>query len=190
MYRSFYRSLALLIAGLIVVSCSSGQRQNNNIATTAEVESQVQTGIDIGQRAPELVFESPDGEKIALSSLRGKIVLIDFWAAWCTPCRAENPNLVRIYKEYRDKQFENGDGFTIYSVSLDRSKDDWVGAIEKDGLEWKYHVSDLKWWQSVPAAMYGVMGIPMNFLIDGDGIIVAKGLRGQYLENKMKELLR
>ena len=84
----------------------------------------------------------------------------------------------------------NGSGFTVYGVSLDKSKESWVAAIEKDGLEWESHVSDLKGWQSVPAAMYGVMGIPMNFLIDGDGIIVAKGLRGEYLDNKLKELLK
>jgi hypothetical protein len=101
----------------------------------------------------------------------------------------ENPNLVRTYLHYKDKEFQNGNGFTVYGVSLDRQKEDWTAAIEKDGLVWEFHVSDLKGWKSVPAAMYGVMQIPSNFLINGDGIIVAKNLRGEFLEQKLKELL-
>jgi thiol-disulfide isomerase/thioredoxin len=147
-------------------------------------------GLNIGDVAPEINFENPDGEKIALSSLRGKMVLIDFWAAWCPPCRRENPNLVRTYNEYKDKKFQNGDGFTIYGVSLDRTKEAWVKAIEDDGLVWENHVSDLKYWSSVPAAMYQVRSIPDNFLIDGDGVIVARRLRGEQLDNALKNLLK
>lgn len=180
----------IFLAALLLLSCASKERKASSSASTEDEKTPVETGIDVGQRAPELSYESPSGEKISLSSLRGKMVLIDFWAAWCSPCRAENPNLVRTYYDYKDKEFVNGSGFTIYGVSLDRQKEDWVAAIKEDGLAWESHVSDLKYWKSVPAAQYGVMQIPSNFLIDGDGIIVAKDLRGQFLGNKLKELLK
>ena len=184
------RTSIIFAAVLFMFACSPGKGEKDGSEANDAVQEEVRTGINIGERAPEMVFKSPEGEKIALTSLRGKMVLIDFWASWCSPCRIENPNLVKMYKHFMDKEFESGSGFTIYGVSLDKSKESWVAAIQKDGLEWESHVSDLKGWQSVPAAMYGVMGIPMNFLIDGDGIIVAKGLRGEYLENKLKELLK
>lgn len=184
------RLVTLAAASILVFSCSAGKGDKDKNQANNTEQDKVETGINIGQRAPELVFESPSGEKIALTSLRGQMVLIDFWASWCSPCRIENPNLVKTYKHFNDKEFVNGSGFTIYGVSLDKSKESWMAAIEKDGLEWEAHVSDLKGWNSVPAAMYGVRGIPMNFLIDGKGIIVAKGLRGVYLDNKLKEFLK
>jgi thiol-disulfide isomerase/thioredoxin len=180
----------LILASLFLLSCKSGGSNNAGLASSDQPQLSINTGIDIGDRAPELVFESPTGEKISLSSLRGKMVLIDFWASWCPPCRQENPNLVKTYSRYKDKTFINGSGFTVYGVSLDRRMEDWTAAIEMDGLVWESHVSDLQGWKSVPAAQYGVMAIPANFLIDGNGIIVAKGLRGEFLDNKLKELLK
>jgi thiol-disulfide isomerase/thioredoxin len=183
-------ALYLIVASLILFSCKAGGDKSSVASTSAEKSNGIKTGIDVGERAPELVFKSPSGEKIALSSLRGKMVLIDFWASWCAPCRAENPTIVRIYKEFKDKTFQDGDGFTIYSVSLDKSKENWVAAIKRDGLVWESQVSDLKWWESVPAAIYGVIEIPSNFLINGDGIIIAKDLHGHFLADKLNALLK
>jgi len=183
-------ALYFIVASLLLYSCKPGGGKSSVTDNSAEISNEIRTGVDVGERAPELVFESPSGEKIALSSLRGKMVLIDFWASWCPPCRAENPNMVRTYKQYKDKTFKDGNGFTIYSVSLDRSKENWVAAIEKDGLEWESHVSDLKWWESVPAAIYGVTQVPSNFLLNGDGIIIAKDLHGHFLSDKLHALLK
>jgi peroxiredoxin len=137
--------------------------------------------LDIGGLAPEIELLSPTGEMVKLSSLRGKVVLIDFWASWCRPCRAENPNVVRVYNQYHDK------GFEVYSVSLDNSADRWKQAITQDGLTWT-HVSDLKGWKSSAAALYKVSGIPKTFLLDQNGRILAKDLRGPALESKLSEI--
>jgi thiol-disulfide isomerase/thioredoxin len=139
--------------------------------------------LSLGSEAPEISLNTPDGKNIKLSSLKGKVVLIDFWASWCRPCRAENPNVVRMYNTYKDK------GFEIYSVSLDKDKEPWVKAISDDHLVWPSHVSDLGYWQSSVVKQYNISGIPFTCLLDKDGKIVAKGLRGEELELKVKELL-
>lgn len=136
----------------------------------------------IGALAPELAFENPDGKILKLSDLRGKYVLIDFWASWCGPCRKENPNVVRLYQQYHEK------GFEVFSVSLDKDKNSWIKAIEKDNLLWPNHVSDLKYWSSQGAKIYGVSSIPSTFLIDKDGRIIGKNLRGSELANKLESL--
>jgi thiol-disulfide isomerase/thioredoxin len=139
--------------------------------------------LSIGSAAPEIVLNTPEGKSIALSSLKGKVVLVDFWASWCRPCRAENPNVVKMYNAYKDK------GFDIYSVSLDKDKDAWMKAIKDDQLLWPSHVSDLGYWQSSVVKQYNISGIPFTCLIDKDGKIVAKGLRGEEMEIKVKQLL-
>jgi thiol-disulfide isomerase/thioredoxin len=137
-----------------------------------------------GQPAPEINLPNPEGKNIPLSSLKGKVVLIDFWASWCGPCRKENPNVVKVYQQYKDK------GFEVYSVSLDKDKNSWIEAIKKDGLIWPSHVSDLAYWNSSVVPQYGFTGIPFTVLIDKEGKIIAKGLRGAQLEEKLAALLQ
>ncbi|MBS1638240.1 MAG: AhpC/TSA family protein [Bacteroidetes bacterium] len=138
--------------------------------------------IAIGAEAPEINLPMPNDKPLALSSLRGKVVLIDFWASWCGPCRKEMPNVKRIYEKYKSK------GFEIYGVSLDKEKEDWLAAISKDGLTWP-QVSDLAYWQSKAAQDYAVQAIPFTVLIDKNGKILAKNLRGAELESKIAEIL-
>ena len=140
----------------------------------------------IGTAAPEINLATPDGKMLSLKSLRGKYVLVDFWASWCGPCRQENPNVVKAYNQFKDK----GQGFTVYSVSLDDNKDRWTKAIAADGLAWPNHVSDLKKWDNAGAAAYGVQAIPQSFLLDPSGNIIGKNLRGPALEAKLAEVLK
>jgi len=154
------------------------QLQVQSIAQELEATKHLQ----VGQPAPEISLPSPEGSPITLSSLKGKVVLIDFWASWCGPCRQENPNVVRVYNEYKSK------GFEIYGVSLDKERDSWLAAIKEDQLSW-LHVSDLQFWSSAAAQTYHVRAIPATYLIGRDGIILAKNLRGPALEAKLAEVL-
>lgn len=136
-----------------------------------------------GKEAPELVLPMPNDKELALSSLRGKVVLIDFWASWCKPCRKEMPNVIRAYNKFKSK------GFEIYGVSLDKDRDAWLEAISKDGLTWP-QVSDLKFWQSEAVQTYAIQSIPFTVLLDKEGKIIATDLRGAELEKKLAEVLR
>ena len=138
-------------------------------------------GVNEGAMAPEINLATPAGPTLALSSLRGKYVLIDFWASWCGPCRRENPNVVKTYATYKDK------GFEIFGVSLDQTREAWLKAIEADKLVWK-HVSDLQYWNSAGAQAYQVNSIPQTFLVNPEGRIIAKGLRGAALDNYLAKL--
>ena len=141
---------------------------------------------EVGSKAPEFTAPTPDGEELALNENLGKVTIVDFWAAWCKPCRIENPNLVRTYNKYKDQ------GLNIISVSLDRpgQKDRWLQAIEDDNLEQWSHVSNLEFWNEPVAKQYRVRSIPATFILDEDGVIVAKNLRGDALSNKIGELLQ
>jgi len=140
------------------------------------------TRLSIGRVAPDIKLKTPQGETVSLSSTRGKVVLLDFWASWCRPCRNENPHVVKLYNKYQSK------GFDIFSVSLDQNMGKWVDAIKMDGLKWKNHGSTLQGWQCPVAATYDVHSIPNTLLLDKDGKIIAKNLRGDALENKLREL--
>lgn len=201
-----HKAIQKKLAEKYPTSSYSADYSNYIAKAEAAYESQrAMSAIAVGQPAPDIDLPSPDGKNYKLSDLKGQVVLLDFWASWCGPCRKENPNVVNVYNRYKDK------GFTVFSVSLDgldsrtkarykteeqiatamdRSKERWINAIKQDGLPWEYHVSDLRKWEAAPARTYGVRSIPKTFLIDQEGNIAAVGLRGaKQIEQEVKRLL-
>ena len=159
-------------------------KQFDQYAAAQQPQSQAQGGVvAVGQTAPEITLPDTEGKPFSLSSLRGKYVLVDFWASWCGPCREEKPNVLANYLQFKNKNF------TVLGVSLDKDKSAWLKAIKDDGLEWK-QISDLKFWNSEAATLYQVQGIPYNVLIDPQGKIIATELRGEGLHNKLAEVLK
>lgn len=150
------------------------------------------TKIQNGSPAPELAFTNPQGETMKLSEInKGRVVLIDFWASWCRPCRMANPRLVEMYNNYKDKKFKDAKkGFTVLSVSLDKNKEAWVSAIEKDNLLWANHISDLAGWESKAAADYGIQFIPQAFLVGADGKVIGKYANAEMAEEDLKKLVK
>jgi len=147
------------------------------ITVSSQTSISALNGVTKGQKAPDIILTAPDGKEVMLSKLKGKMVLVDFWASWCGPCRRENPNVVEAYSKYKSAKFKNAKGFEVYSVSLDRAENPWKKAIIEDKLAWKNHGWDNK---GTAANLYHVTSIPSAFLIDGDGTVIALGqeLRG------------
>ncbi|NCA83973.1 MAG: TlpA family protein disulfide reductase [Clostridia bacterium] len=176
--KKYFIATTILISGLITFSLP------------VPAQTQAATGVEIGNTLPDITLNDLDGNPRSISQLRGNVVFVDFWASWCRPCRRENPVVVQTYTDYHNKKFKDATGFRIYSISFDKTHDDWSKAVEADGLLWDEQVSDLQGWRSVAAKKYNVRAIPMNFLIDQNGVIIAKNLRGDQLAEHLRKLVK
>jgi len=185
MKKNFSILLVALGAALAVSFTYAASRPFH---THSALQTEPAVGLNLGNKAPEISMKNTEGQTITLSSLKGKLVLIDFWASWCGPCRHENPSVVQAYTRYRDRNFKGGKGFTVFSVSLDGREDAWKNAIAQDGLVWPYHGCEFMGWKSEIAAKYSVTSIPANYLINEQGLIINKNLRGDDLLNALEKL--
>lgn len=182
-YITMRHSYELNLDELNDISASLDSKvKESAVSLKLEERIKILDNVAIGKVAPDFTMNDTEGNPVALSSLRGNVVLVDFWASWCGPCRRENPNVVAAYKKYHDK------GFEILGVSLDREKEPWQNAIKEDNLTWK-HVSDLKYWNNAASQQYGVIAIPSNVLLDKNGVIIGRDLRGDDLIKKLEEVM-
>jgi len=172
-----------------LLNCKSKKENAPAVAVIPTTTTTQTIGLNLGNKAPDISGKNFNDSIITLASLSGKMVLIDFWASWCAPCRQDNPNVVKTYLEYKDKKFKTANGFTVFSVSLDYTKNPWVNAIKKDNLIWENHISDFKGWNNDVALTYRVTSIPYNYLINGEGIIVATNIKGEDLNSSLKKYL-
>jgi len=165
-----------------IISSLDSKVKKSSFSVMLEERIAILESVEVGKMAPDFTMNDPEGNPITLSSMRGKVILIDFWASWCGPCRKENPNVVAAYKKFSSK------GFDIIGVSLDRDATSWKSAIASDNLTWT-HVSDLQYWNNAASKKYGVMSIPSNVLLDKNGVIIARNLTGEALTKKLEEVL-